>query len=163
VRIHARIDRIDFHEATGEWAVFDYKTGEKADKPGDTHRKRNGQWIDLQLPLYRYLLPHAKRGDGTLVFTGSAASDVKLGYILLCGDPGQVGMYEAEWTQDDLAAAMDAARMAVRILRNNIYSFEGDVDRWASPGMNALMGFGRLVLEDDEFGGIEVARERDAA
>ena len=47
--LHGRIDRID--ERDGQWAIFDYKTGDTAKTPQETHFK-SGQWVDLQLPLY---------------------------------------------------------------------------------------------------------------
>ena len=53
--VRGRIDRVDRHSKTGELAVFDYKTGDAGTPPDKAHRK-NGQWIDLQLPLYRHLI-----------------------------------------------------------------------------------------------------------
>ncbi len=35
-------------------AILDYKTGEQAKSPRETH-VRGGEWVDLQLPLYRLL------------------------------------------------------------------------------------------------------------
>ena len=52
--LKGRIDRIDIHEGTGERIVVDYKTSETAHTPDAKHR-RNGDWTDLQLPLYRHL------------------------------------------------------------------------------------------------------------
>ncbi len=49
VILRGRIDRIDHKEGT--WAILDYKTGDQAKSPQETHLKA-GKWIDLQLPLY---------------------------------------------------------------------------------------------------------------
>ncbi|HEY5552262.1 MAG TPA: PD-(D/E)XK nuclease family protein, partial [Opitutaceae bacterium] len=72
ITVRGKIDRIERHEATGAVRVLDYKTSDKPVSPADAHRKRlgrgeslrhefagcevggaPGQWIDLQLPLYR--------------------------------------------------------------------------------------------------------------
>ena len=60
IALSARIDRIDHHPESGEWALFDYKTSAKSDPPEKTHRKKLDdalEWIDLQLPLYHHLAP----------------------------------------------------------------------------------------------------------
>ena len=66
VFLRGRIDRIDVHESTGETIVFDYKTGDRAQSPGDTHLEQGTDWIDLQLPMYRHLVravPHRAAGS----------------------------------------------------------------------------------------------------
>ncbi len=98
VTINGRVDRIDRHRQSGEWRVLDYKTGENPHRPQKTHR-RKGDWIDLQLPLYRLLV----RGLGV-------DGDVWLGYMNLPGDLTQVGASIADWTPEDLATADETAR-----------------------------------------------------
>jgi ATP-dependent helicase/nuclease subunit B len=70
--VRGKIDRIERHEATGVVRVLDYKTSDKPASPADAHRRKvkrgealrhefggcevagaPGQWVDLQLPLYR--------------------------------------------------------------------------------------------------------------
>lgn len=105
IQLKGRIDRIDHHPATGRWTIFDYKTGETVHNPDRSHRCK-GDWIDLQLPLYRHLAR-------PLGVTG----DIQLGYIRLPRDAGDVGPQFAEWSEDDLAAADECARdIARRIL-----------------------------------------------
>ncbi len=104
-----RIDRIDRHEATGVWAVLDYKSSEKAEDPAKTHRQGD-DWVDLQLPLYRHLVRE-------LNVTG----EVKLGYIQLPKDTAKIDFKLAEWTEDDLRRADDAARDVVRRIRNGVF------------------------------------------
>ncbi|WP_197231610.1 PD-(D/E)XK nuclease family protein [Novipirellula artificiosorum] len=56
--LRGRLDRIDHHPKSGRWAILDYKT--HGHKPEKKHLKAtdNGlQWIDLQLPLYRMMIP----------------------------------------------------------------------------------------------------------
>lgn len=103
--LRGRIDRIDTNDRTGERVVFDYKTSESGKPPEKTHRK-NSEWIDLQLPLYRHLL--AAMG---------MAGPVKLGYILLPKDTAKIGAAMAEWTDDDLASADATAAAVVRNVR----------------------------------------------
>ena len=70
------------------------------------HRTRQGQWVDLQLPLYRHLV----QGFGI-------TTNVQLGYILLPKDLQQIGASIATWTQVDLAQADDVAADVVRRVR----------------------------------------------
>ena len=93
IHIRGRIDRIDYHESTRRWMVFDYKTGDTAKRPEQTHRA-DGKWIDLQLPLYRHIVKLL-----------GITEPVSLGYILLPKDPGRVGHYCADWSAAELKTA----------------------------------------------------------
>src|SRR5690606_5849519 len=86
IYIKGRIDRVDFNERTGEWAVLDYKSSDSGKTPRSQHQA-SGKWVDLQLPLYR----HLAREFG-------APPDAKLGYIRLPKDPSSVGESFADWT-----------------------------------------------------------------
>jgi RecB family exonuclease len=103
--LRARIDRIDYHAKKKEWYILDYKSGEAGDTPDKTHRPE-GEWHDLQLPLYREL---AK-------FLG-VEGKIRLGYILLPKDVGRIGLAPADWTDADLRQALDTARNVVRKVR----------------------------------------------
>jgi ATP-dependent helicase/nuclease subunit B len=107
--LRGRIDRIDVHQDSGQRFIFDYKSSDAGKTPQQVHQ-RSGEWVDLQLPLYRHLAQ-------VLGIT----SDVKLGYILLPKDVGQVGFYEAEWTADDLAVADEVARGVIRDIRSEVF------------------------------------------
>jgi ATP-dependent helicase/DNAse subunit B len=52
--IRGQIDRIDYHADRDEWLIIDYKTGDSAMGPEEVHLS-SGEWVDLQLPLYRWL------------------------------------------------------------------------------------------------------------
>ncbi len=97
-----RVDRIDENEQSGLWAVLDYKSSESAKKPNDTHRTADG-WTDLQLPLYRHLV----RGL-------DPPADVQLGYVLLPKDVRETGFSLAQWSDEQLREADEAARNVVR-------------------------------------------------
>lgn len=105
VYLRGRIDRIDRHEASGEHVVFDYKTGDLPRSPDKAHR-RNQEWIDLQLPLYRHL-----------VRSLAIETPLKLGYIVLPKDLSKAGEQIADWTDDELAAADRTAEEVVRGIR----------------------------------------------
>ncbi|MDX1944884.1 MAG: PD-(D/E)XK nuclease family protein [Pirellulaceae bacterium] len=115
IRLEGRIDRIDYHDATRTLSILDYKTADAGLKPQVTHVKA-GQWIDLQLPLYRHLIDGAKL-PGLSVTAGL----LELGYILLPKDVRGVGAAMASWTGAELAAADEQAREVVRNLRQRIF------------------------------------------
>jgi len=103
--LRGRIDRIDVHRETGERAILDYKSSDTPKTPEKAHQ-RGGEWVDLQLPLYR----HLARSQGI-------AGPVQLGYVLLPKDVEKVSFCMAEWTDQDLAAADEIARQVVRDIR----------------------------------------------
>ena len=103
-KIHGRIDRIDYHSATDTYAVFDYKTSEKAESPKKTHNiNQVPYWKDLQLPMYRHLCRS---------ITGDSA--VTLGYINIGNDLDAIGENMAEWNETELK---DADQLAVHIIQ----------------------------------------------
>jgi ATP-dependent helicase/nuclease subunit B len=126
IYLRGRIDRIDHHPERGEWAVFDYKTGDRGDSPDATHRsgKRNPQWVDLQLPLYRHLLPEVRDEHGDRIIPAGAEASVRLGYILLPRALERVGSSFGEWTDEMLAEADDRARDVASLLLRNVFTFE---------------------------------------
>jgi len=149
-----RIDRIEYHPEQDRWAVLDYKTSEKAEGPEQTHQRgREKRWVDLQLPLYRHLLPAARDADGQAVVTG-ALDDARIdvGYILLPGDVQQIGLAAAAWSPDDLAEADEAARQVVRLVRANRFEFDPSVGLRNEDPLRFLYGKGALTgaFDDDD-------------
>jgi hypothetical protein len=158
IMLRGRIDRIDHHAGRGEWAVFDYKTGDAGDAPEKTHRagrKDERRWIDLQLPLYLELLPELRREGGEPVIPPERMGEVRLGYILLPRELAGVGAALADWDGETLRTAAEAAREVVRTLRESQYAFEFSEDRITShrgDPLAALLGVGQLAaaLDDDD-------------
>lgn len=104
--ITGRIDRVDLHPELG-WMAIDYKTAATPLDPEKAHRKRDGSWINLQLPLYAFLL-------------GSVGLDVdgsNLGFIYLSPSEEKSGFSMANWTAQDLADAKDEAERIVGIVQ----------------------------------------------
>lgn len=98
ITLVGRIDRIDRHP-DGRVQLFDYKTHDRAETPEARHRKR-GEWIDLQLPLYRHL---AK----ALGYAGP----FELGYVSL---PREDAVFTtASWSEDELQIADEVAALVV--------------------------------------------------
>ncbi|MEI8371478.1 MAG: PD-(D/E)XK nuclease family protein [Planctomycetota bacterium] len=104
--LRGRIDRIDIQEASGNRMIFDYKTSDAAKSPEKAHRKKSGEWIDLQLPLYRHLVA----GLGI-------EGPVDLAYINLPKDISAVGHLAAGWTQADFDDADQTATNVIRRVR----------------------------------------------
>jgi ATP-dependent helicase/nuclease subunit B len=140
--IRGRIDRIDFHPGKHQWVIFDYKTSDAANSPDDTHRKR-GEWVDLQLPLYRHL---ARRLG--------VEGDVKLGYIVVPRDTGETGDRLAEWTEADLQSADLAVEKVIR----QVWA-----ERFWPPASPAPPGFDELdaICQVGQFSASRLTGERE--
>jgi hypothetical protein len=116
--LSGRIDRIDHHAARGRWAILDYKAGENGQSPESTHRKHDA-WVDLQLPLYRHLLPALEGVDWGPGGPPGVDSPVDLGYLLLPKKVEDVKPAFADWDESMLQGALETARDIVRFLREN--------------------------------------------
>lgn len=108
--ITGKIDRID-RAADGRPIVFDYKTSETPGHPASTHRNRNGEWRDLQLPLYRFLLQKQHQFNGEELIPG---------YLPLSqhGEETRPLLLDpSKWDESLYAEAIDCARDVVRKVR----------------------------------------------
>lgn len=101
IHLRGRIDRIDYHREHG-WRILDYKSSSQGETPEQVHRQ-GGEWIDLQLPLYR----HLARPLGV-------EEPVQLGYLLLPEDSSRTRVALAEWTEEELREADELAREVAR-------------------------------------------------
>ena len=115
IELLGRIDRIDYLPVSSTLAVLDYKTADTAGKPQHAHMRR-GEWIDLQLPLYRHLIRGLK-----LPVTNIDECTIQLGYIRIPKDARQVGECLAEWSDDELAHADETARKVIRAIRRGVF------------------------------------------
>jgi RecB family exonuclease len=120
--LRGRIDRIDIHQPSGHWMVFDYKTADSPRTPDQVHRQQ-GNWIDLQLPLYRTLAGALAAQSDVQFDTGrnGSASPLRLGYIVLPKDVSKAGLSEGVWTSADLAGAEEAAAAVIRAIRDEVF------------------------------------------
>ncbi len=139
--LRGRIDRIDVHARTGQRVVFDYKTSDTVKTPEQTHR-RKGEWIDLQLPLYRHL-----------VTALGVAGPVEVGYIVLPKDTSHVGELMAPWGEADLAAADRTAQSVIRGVRSQRFWPPADPPPAFSEEFSAICqdsGFGAVLAVEGE-------------
>lgn len=143
VLLKGRIDRIDHNASTGEWAVLDYKTGNSVDPPERTHRKgKDGdrRWVDLQLPLYRRLLPGIVDEQGRPLVDTKAVEQghVRFGYVSLPKNTEDCEFMLADWSEDDFASAEATAQEAVRSLRVGRFEYDPTVTKVGWHGQDAL-------------------------
>ncbi len=123
--VSGRIDRIDRNRQTGQIRILDYKTSDRADPPEVIHLKSPSQdtpdfariplgkkercWADLQLPLYRILLPDEMLSDGP----------VQIGYFNLPKAIGETGvsLWE-EFSEELLARARECAEGIIESIQH---------------------------------------------
>jgi len=96
VFLRGRIDRIDYHPATKQWAVIDYKSGEKPQDPDRSYNKRAAQWLDLQLPLYSHILANSG-------FSG----EIETTFWNLGSDSDGKDIYSKIWGTEELESALE--------------------------------------------------------
>lgn len=113
--LNGRIDRIDVRERGGmlEVTILDYKTSDSGASPEDKHRDKEGNWTDLQLPLYRHLI---RAVEGM-----PAYHTLQMGYIVLPKRTSDIGLKLADWTEDDLKSAEDTAEEVIRCVRREAF------------------------------------------
>ena len=136
--LRGRIDRIDVRERGGrlEITILDYKTSDSGASPEDKHRDKEGNWTDLQLPLYRHLM----RAIEDL----PASEHVRLGYIVLPKNPQAIGERLAEWTIEDLEHADEVAEDVIRDVRREAF--------WPPNSNPRYFAEFAAICQDDLFG-----------
>jgi RecB family exonuclease len=107
VMLRGRIDRIDYHKGANIVRILDYKTADKAVSPDTAHRKQD-QWIDLQLPLYRHLWRRAVPIDQV-----PADATVQLAYFQIPRELEAATVDVAEEWNEALLAEADAIAQEV--------------------------------------------------
>ena len=125
VRLSGTIDRVDYREETGEYAILDYKTGQNAKQLKDVLTKK-GEWIDLQLPLYRYI--------------GNQKNwlDAKVGYINLPSRFEDTRFVIADWSDAHFESAQREAERIVDSVAEQIFWPPG-TPRYDNEGFGLLL------------------------
>ena len=125
VSIGGRIDRIDRHIETGQIRILDYKTSDNLQRPDEAHfgsvadevadymrvnvDGKERRWVDLQLPLYRILLPKEQLYE----------NKIELGYFNLPKAVDDTGVVIWEDLNDELLkSARTCAEFIVEDIRN---------------------------------------------
>jgi hypothetical protein len=111
-----RVDRIDYHPNHG-WRIIDYKSSDGGYVVQGTGAKvvRGDKWIDLQLPLYKFLLPQIAGAHGELADMAQAASDaIEVGVLSV-----PASNLDPVWCplQTPIEGAIEEAKRIVREIR----------------------------------------------
>lgn len=128
-----RIDRVDVHDADGIWRALDYKSSKDGKSPTAEHRRGkrtkvkpaagapgaaktvpgpwDGEWINLQLPLYRTLLKSLPAAAPGASFGGPVdVHPSALGYINLGPNDEHSEFAFLDCTPDEVEEAENLAR-----------------------------------------------------
>jgi ATP-dependent helicase/nuclease subunit B len=116
--ITGRIDRVDRHK-DGRLAVWDYKTSDKGTKVNPAHRDGSGNWVDLQLPLYRYLIEAVPEVGADAA--KAQRNSLQLGYVLLPRTIKDVAFDNAAWDADELQAADQLTSEIVTKIQQRVF------------------------------------------
>lgn len=139
VILQGRIDRLDRHDRTGAWMVFDYKTGDNVRKPGGQKRKIT-VWKDLQLPAYRYLLSDKE---------GFEISKLDLGYFVLGSGRSQSGPLLMGWSAEQFSQAEDEIRRVCGAIAAESFKWR-DACSGSCREFAALCGVNQLLAEEED-------------
>ncbi|MEI6071819.1 MAG: PD-(D/E)XK nuclease family protein [Verrucomicrobiae bacterium] len=139
LKFSAQIDRIEEHP-DGRIRVIDYKTYAKLKSPAETHfgsAAANGFleeakvvvdgkpkcWVDLQLPLYRFI--------AEALFPGHP---VHVAYFILGADPSETSIQEFDLTDELQSSAIQCAEaVAARVARGEFWPHQPHKVSWADP------------------------------
>ena len=106
--IGGRIDRIDRHRTTGQWRIIDYKSGDNEADPNKATEKK-GEFLDLQLPLYRIFAPKH--------YPGMSGAVPIVGYVALPAAPDAASFLPLELECSLDALALETAQEIIRKIR----------------------------------------------
>lgn len=142
-RIKGRIDRIDRHDDRG-WMLLDFKTSDSGKRPDPAHRRRDGTWIDLQLPLYRWAAVQDPQAPDL--------EDIRSGYFVVGGRPDRIGLQPSKTIDPLQEEAMDTAREIVRAIRVGLFDHLGPGTPYPGDPVTLLMR--STALAADEAAGV---------
>ncbi|MGB7329147.1 MAG: PD-(D/E)XK nuclease family protein [Rubripirellula sp.] len=146
--LRGRFDRIDFHQATGRWAILDYKT--HGHKPEKKHLEKSGdgyRWIDLQLPLYRMMVP----------FLGIDAppQEVSLGYFNVSEKDEETKINLAEFTEPQMKDAEQIIHHCIRQIWERKFDPTGERVEFDDYSMILQTDVASRMLDQDDSWGSE--------
>jgi ATP-dependent helicase/nuclease subunit B len=147
VELRGRIDRID--RRGGAVMVIDYKTSDRKKKASQAYKRRKkdelGEWRDLQLPLYRYML---LRSGFLTAGAGAYDGEWVLGYWPLCKDRERPEIVTLKvGTEDFEEAERHAVEIVERVLGGEFAPL-GDPEDYGG-SFSRICGL-RLLKGDDE-------------
>jgi ATP-dependent helicase/nuclease subunit B len=114
MEIHGRIDRIERHK-DGRVRILDYKTSDSGTEPLKAHyQSSNRIWVDLQLPLYRYMYAQ----------DNPEAPTPEVGYFNLPKAVAETDIFPMNFVGKDgdlYEPAIDAARQVVKDIQAGLF------------------------------------------
>ena len=137
------MDRVEVNHREGRVRVLDYKTFGSATTPAKTHLAtkrdrpdvptaactydgKSAFWKDLQLPLYRYLVPH--------IWEEHKDKEIEVGYVLLPADPDDTGIEMLPMGQGEFGSAVQCAEEIASLVSKGVFwppSEKVDFDNFA--------------------------------
>ena len=141
--LRGRFDRIDYHPATGCWAILDYKT--HGHRPEKKHLKKVGdqeQWVDLQLPLYRMMIPFLK--------IEANPGDVQLGYFNISEKDEETKINVAEFSESQMANAESLIHDCIRGIWAEQFEPTADRVQFDDYGMILQTGVASRLLDQTD-------------
>ncbi|NNE00257.1 MAG: PD-(D/E)XK nuclease family protein [Pirellulaceae bacterium] len=150
--IRGRFDRIDHHPVTNQWAILDYKThGHKPEKKHLGKVDGRETWVDLQLPLYRMMVP----------FLGIDAepANVQLGYFNVSEKDAETGIHIAQFTDEQLSAADELIYQCIRDIWAGRFEPTDDRVQYDDYEMILQTSVPQRLLSEAEQPGFESAEE----
>ena len=145
IMIKGRFDRIDVCTRGGQkfWSILDYKThGHTPEKKHLRRTEQGFEWIDLQLPLYRMMVP----------FLGIEAepSTVALGYFNISEKDDETRINEAAFSEELMKQAEELIRDCVRRIRAGDFAPSQDRVEYDDYGMILQTGVAGRMLDELE-------------
>ena len=151
LRLTGTMDRVEVNAAQGALRVLDYKTFGTARTPFQTHlanKRHRGDvpsaacswggkpmfWKDLQLPLYRYMIPH--------LWPEHRDKTIDVGYVLLPADVDDTSIEMLPLEENEYASAVHCAEEVASLVAKGVFwppsdkvDFDNFADwfRWSEP------------------------------
>ena len=136
------MDRVEVNKERNALRVLDYKTFGASRTPAETHlaakRERadvpsaactyEGKdmfWKDLQLPLYRHMVPH--------IWPEHAGKTIEVGYVLLPADPDDTDIAMLPLADEAVASAVACANEIASLVSRGVFwppSEKADFDKF---------------------------------
>ncbi len=143
--IKGRFDRIDVC-TRGEqklWSILDYKTHGHPPEKKHLRKTEDGyEWIDLQLPLYRMMVPFLGIDEDP--------SSVALGYFNISGKDDETRINEASFGEELMQQADELIRDCVRGIRAGDFAPTQDRVEYDDYGMILQTGVAGSMLDQLE-------------
>lgn len=149
--LKGRFDRIDYHPQTGQWAILDYKTH------GHLPRKKHidstsGEWVDLQLPLYRLMTEYIEGVD-------APADQIQLGYFNIADQADATGIHLADFTETEFEAAEKLVKSCIERIWDNDFAPSADPVPFDDYAMICQTGLAATLLDSFSLPSVEEASQ----